>query len=183
MPRKMKAEPAPIGEKIRSIREDRGVTLEQLANDTGVSVATLQKIEAGEMVPPVGTLLSVSRSLEVESSQFLEKPTATKASRARAYKDRTGNYAYETLSPGAQHKHLKAFKVTIDPNREHEGVGYSHQGEEFVYVLAGSVDITVGEQVNHLEKGESLHFNSGVAHNLKNSSAKKAELLVVIYTP
>ena len=63
MPRKQKTEPAPIGEKIRSIRQDRGITLEQLANETGQSIATLEKIESGNMVPPVGTLLSISRTL------------------------------------------------------------------------------------------------------------------------
>ncbi len=183
MPRKQKTEPAPIGEKIRSIRQDRGITLEQLANETGQSIATLEKIESGNMVPPVGTLLSISRALEVESSQFLKQPEASKESRVRAFRDRTTNYAYETLSPGAQHKHLKAFKITIEASRKHEGVGYSHEGEEFVYVLSGAVDITVGEHVNHLEKGESLHFNSGVAHHLVNPLAKKAELLVVIYAP
>ncbi|MBW1988963.1 MAG: helix-turn-helix transcriptional regulator [Deltaproteobacteria bacterium] len=174
---------APIGEKIRSLRESQGITLEQLANDTGHSVDVLRAIESGETIPPVGTLLSVSRALGVESSVFLKKAPSTKASRARAYTDRTRNYAYTTLSPGARHKHLKAFKVAIEPRKEHEGVGYTHEGEEFVYVLSGEVQVTVGEQVNHLKRGDSLHFNSGLPHSLKNPGAKKTELLVVVYTP
>jgi len=88
-----------------------------------------------------------------------------------------------TLTPGAENKHLKAFRVTVDPMKEHKGVGYQHEGEEFVYVLAGNIEITVGDHVNSLKKGQSLHFNSGIRHKLRNVGRKKAELLVVIYVP
>ncbi|MFQ5486798.1 MAG: cupin domain-containing protein, partial [Desulfobacterales bacterium] len=100
-----------------------------------------------------------------------------------AYTKRTDNYAYTTLTPGAENKHLKAFRVTVEAMRDHEGVGYNHEGEEFVFVLTGKVEITVGEHVNRLKKGESLHFNSGINHNLRNVGKEKSELLVVIYGP
>ena len=58
--------------------------------------------------------------------------------RIKAYTKRTSSYAYTTLTPGAENKHLKAFRVKIDPLTTHEGVGYQHEGEEFVYVLAGT---------------------------------------------
>jgi quercetin dioxygenase-like cupin family protein len=67
--------------------------------------------------------------------------------------------------------------------KDHKGVGYQHEGEEFVYVLTGHIEVTVGDHVNDLKEGQSLHFNSGVRHKLKNVGQKKAELLVVIYTP
>ena len=71
----------------------------------------------------------------------------------------------------------------LGPLTDHEGVGYQHEGEEFVYVLAGSVEITVGDHVNKLAHNESLHFNSGISHNLKNVGESIAKLLVVIYGP
>jgi quercetin dioxygenase-like cupin family protein len=67
--------------------------------------------------------------------------------------------------------------------KDHKGVGYQHEGEEFVYVLTGHIEMTVGDHVNTLKEGESLHFNSAIRHQLKNIGRKKAELLVVIYTP
>jgi quercetin dioxygenase-like cupin family protein len=73
--------------------------------------------------------------------------------------------------------------VTIDAFQEHLGVGYHHEGEEFVYVLSGKIEIMVGEHVNKLEAGDSLHFNSGIQHNLRNSGESTAELIVVVYSP
>jgi quercetin dioxygenase-like cupin family protein len=103
--------------------------------------------------------------------------------RVRAYTKRTDNYAYTTLTPGAENKHLKAFKISIEPLQDHEGVGYQHEGEEFVYVLQGSVEITVGEHVNILEEGDSLHFNSGIRHRMRNISDIRSDMLVVVYGP
>ena len=103
--------------------------------------------------------------------------------RVKSYTERTENYAYTTLTPGAENKHLKAFKVVIEPMTDHKGIGYQHEGEEFVYVLEGKIEITVGENINRLKKGETLHFNSGIRHKMKNIDNEKAELIVVIYGP
>ena len=83
----------------------------------------------------------------------------------------------------ARHKHLKAFKIFIDPKSAHKGVSYQHLGEEFHYVLKGKIEVMVGENKNILRPDESLHFNSSIIHKLRNLSAQKAELLVVLYTP
>jgi quercetin dioxygenase-like cupin family protein len=87
------------------------------------------------------------------------------------------------LTPGAENKHLKAFRVYIEAQQDHKGVDYHHEGEEFVYVLAGKIEVVVGEHVNTLVAGDSLHFNSGIRHKLRSVSDEKAELIVVIYSP
>lgn len=183
MPRKKKTESTPIGERLRKVRDDKGMDLNQLANETGVSCELLEKIEAGDVMPPVGTLLTLARALETDSETLLAEEAKTKKKREKAYTRRTTHYAYTTLSPGARHKHLKAFKVAIEPNSEHSGVGYRHEGEEFAFVLSGQVEITVGENKNLLAAGDSLHFNSGISHNLRNPGEEPAELIVVVYTP
>jgi quercetin dioxygenase-like cupin family protein len=78
---------------------------------------------------------------------------------------------------------MKAFLVTIDPKQDHKMVDYKHEGEEFLYVLKGHVEVMVGENQNLLKKGKTLHFNSGITHKLRNVSDEEAKLLVVIYTP
>jgi quercetin dioxygenase-like cupin family protein len=172
-----------VGSKIKKVRTEKNFTLEQVANQTGFSTEYLRDLEAGNVIPPVGTLLQIARALEIESGFFLKEQESTLKDRVDAYAKRTDNYAYTTLTPGAENKHLKAFRVTIDSMQNHKGVGYQHEGEEFVYVLGGKVEITVGENVNTLGEGESLHFNSGIKHMLRNVSEEKAELLVVIYGP
>ena len=131
----------------------------------------------------MGTLLQIARALEIDSGTLLKEDESKMKRRIKAYTKRTDNYAYTTLTPGAENKHLKAFLVTIDPMQDHKGVGYQHEGEEFVYVLSGTVEIVVGEHVNRLGDGDSLHFNSGIRHQLRNVGEKSAELLVVIYGP
>ena len=171
----------PVGKKIRKERLKKKMSLDRVANETGFSIDYLKEIEAGKKIPPVGTLLQLAKALEIDSGFFLREQESSLRSRIRAYTKRTENYAYTTLTPGAESKHLKAFKVTIDAMQDHKGVGYQHEGEEFVYVLSGKIELTVGDHVNVLDIGESLHFNSGIRHQLRNVGKEKAELLIVIY--
>jgi quercetin dioxygenase-like cupin family protein len=120
----------------------------------------------------------------VDSSLLLreEKQLAGRKS-DEDYRKRTEDYTYQNLTPEARHKHLKAFKVFIDPKTDHKGVSYQHLGEEFIYVIEGKIEVMVGESRNTLARGDSLHFNSSIVHKLRNISKTKAELLVVLYTP
>jgi transcriptional regulator with XRE-family HTH domain len=175
--------PTPVGKKIKKVRTQKKMTLNQVANDTGCSIDYLKQVERGEEMPPVGTLLQISRALQIDSGFLLKEQEETRKERAKAYTKRTDNYAYETLTPGAENKHLKAFRIHIDARKEHKGVGYQHEGEEFVYVLSGKVEIAVGDHVNQLGPAESLHFNSGIRHHMRNVGDTDAELLVVLYNP
>ena len=173
----------PVGKKIRRERVKKKMSLDRVANETGFSIDYLKEVEAGKVIPPVGALLQLSKALEIDSGFFLREQESNLKSRIKAYTMRTDNYAYTTLTPGAENKHLKAFRVTIEAMQDHKGVGYQHEGEEFVYVLAGKIELTVGDHINTLNEGESLHFNSGIRHMLRNIGEEKAELLVVIYGP
>lgn len=181
MPRAKK--PVPVGKRIKTFRTRKKITLDQLANDTGFSIDYLKQVEGGEEMPPVGTLLQISRALAIDSGDLLQDEKESRDRRAAAYTKRTKNYAYTALTSGAEHKHLKAFRIEIKAMQEHKGVGYRHEGEEFVYVLKGTVEVTVGEHVNRLAPGQSLHFNSGIQHHMRNISEEDAELVVVVYNP
>lgn len=183
MPRKKAGTPDPVGKKIKKIRLEKKISLDCVANETGCSIDSLKQIESGKEIPPVGTLMQIARALKIDSGFLLREQESNLKSRIKAYTKRTDSYAYTTLTPGAENKHLKAFLVTIDALKEHKGVGYQHEGEEFVYVLSGKIEVTVGEHLNTLKKGDSLHFNSAIRHQLKNIAKEKAELLVVIYGP
>lgn len=176
--------PTPIGKRIKTFRTRKKMTLNQLANETGCSIDYLKQIESGEEIPPVGTLLQLSRALHIDSGDLLkEEAQQARDKRAEAYTKRTQNYAYTALTPGAEHKHLKAFRIQIPALQAHKGVGYQHEGEEFVYVLKGRIELTVGENVNRLAQGQSLHFNSGIQHHMRNVGKTEAELMVVVYDP
>jgi len=183
MPRKKKPAPTPVGKKIKKARMSKKFSLDHVANETGFSIDYLKEVEAGDAIPPVGALLQIARALEIDSGSLLKEPESKLQSRIKAHTKRTENYAYTTLTPGAENKHLKAFLVTVEAQQDHKGVDYHHEGEEFVYVLQGKIEVLVGDHVNTLSQGESLHFNSGIRHKLKSVSDETAELLVVIYSP
>ena len=176
--------PQPLGKKLMKLRRQKKLTLMNVANETGLKKEYISQVEKGEVIPPVSVILQISRALEIDSSILLreeEKEVGKKTD--TDYQKRTEAYAYETLTPEARHKHLKAFRVFIDPKSDHKGVSYQHLGEEFIYVLKGKIEVMVGENKNTLAPHESLHFNSSIVHKLRNVSSQKAELLVVLYTP
>jgi transcriptional regulator with XRE-family HTH domain len=174
----------PSGKRLKDIRATKGLSLDYLANETGFSVDYISEVEKGQIIPPVATILRLSRALEIDSGILLKKER-DEANKRKAddFKERTEDYSYQTLTPEAVHKHLKAFKIFIDPVSDHKGVSYQHEGEEFIYVLKGKVEVTVGDNKKVLDPEDSLHFNSSIVHKLRNVSPEKAELIVVLYTP
>ena len=183
MPKKKTGANVPVGQRIKKARTEKKIALESVANDTGISTDNLKKIEGGKMTPPVGTLLQIAKALEIDSGFLFREQEEQQKERTEAHEKRTENYAYTSLTDACAHKHLKAFKVAVEANSEHKGVGYCHEGEEFVFVLKGQIDVTVGEHVNNLSQGDSLHFNSGIRHMMRNPGDEDTEMLVVVYCP
>ncbi len=174
-----------FGAKMKQLRLLRKVSFEQLANKTGFSQRYLKEIEEGLAIPPVSAVIQIAKALAIDAGSFLsaEEQQASEKRRRESFYKRTQAYSYKTLTPDAETRHMKAFLVTIDPRQDHKMVEYKHEGEEFLYVLKGHIEVMVGENENLLKKGETLHFNSGITHKLRNVSDEEAKLLVVIYTP
>jgi len=170
-----------LGDKVREMRKKQNIELNQLAERIGWPPEYLHEIEGGKVVPPVGALIQISRALSVDSASLLAEDR--KAERQKSYRKRTQAYSYRSLTPDAEDKHIWAYLVTLDPEKPHEKVVYKHQGEEFVYVVDGKVEIQVGDDVHALKKTDSLHFDSARPHKLRNLSTKQTTLLVVVYTP
>ena len=170
---------------MKQLRLTRKISFEQLTNKTGFSQRYLREIEEGITIPPVSAVIQIAKALSVDSGSFLsaEEQEASQRRRRESFFKRTQAYSYKTLTPDAEQKHMKAFLVTIDPKQDHKMVEYRHEGEEFIYVLKGNIEVRVGENQNLIKKGETLHFDSGITHKLRNLSNEEAKLLVVIYTP
>lgn len=174
-----------FGAKMKQLRELKKISFEQLANKTGFSQRYLKDIEDGIAIPPVSAVIQIAKALAVDSGSFLsaEEQQASEKRRRESFYKRTQAYSYKTLTPDAETRHMKAFLVTIDPKQVHKMVEYRHEGEEFIYVLKGQVEVMVGENQNILKRGQTLHFDSGIAHKLRNLSKEETQLLVVLYTP
>ena len=173
-----------FGAMVRQLREARGWSAEELAQKTGQTPDFIDQVESDQMSPPVGFIIRMAKAMEVDPGTFLskEEQTAIRDRRAQAFQQRTQNYSYTTLTPGAEESHLRAFMVTIDPHLAHKPVAYKHEGEEFIYVMAGDLEFTLGSKVHKLKSGESIHFNSDIPHKLKSISNEPTKCLVVLYT-
>lgn len=176
-----------IGQKLQSLRRKRNISLEDLSEKTGLHLDYLARIEEGNELPPVGDILKISRILTVDPGDLLssegEDPKTLKKKRIDNFALRESSYFYKVLTPAARSSHMRAFRVTIPPKSEHPKINYQHEGEEFIYVLAGQVDVTVGQKKHRLKKDDSLHFDSGIRHSLKNNGLKETVLIVTLYTP
>ncbi len=176
---------AVLGAMLRDHREQAGLSLEEAGEALQTSPSELGRIETGDLAPSVSFLLRAAQLFRVDPARFLARAAEVRSDRRRAesFVKRTRNYSYRTLTPGAEEKHLRAFWVTIDPRQDHKMIEYRHEGEEFVYVFKGEVDIKVGEDLHRLKKGNSLHFDASIPHHLRNPSRNKTELIVCLYTP
>jgi transcriptional regulator with XRE-family HTH domain len=173
-----------FGALVRRLREARNWSAEELARKTGQTPDFISQVEADQMSPPVGFIINMARAMEVDPGTFLnkEEQSAIRDRRAQAFQQRTRNYSYTTLTPDAENSHLRAFMVTIEPHLAHKPVAYKHEGEEFIFVMGGELEFTLGSKTHVLKEGESIHFNSDIPHKLKSLSNEPTKCLVVLYT-
>lgn len=173
-----------FGALVRQLRQARNWSAEELARKTGQTPDFITQVESDQMSPPVGFIMRMAQAMEVDPGTFLskEEQETIRDRRAQAYHQRTQNYSYTTLTPDAENSHLRAFMVTIEPLLAHKPVAYKHEGEEFIFVMSGDLEFTLGSKVHKLKAGESIHFNSDVPHKLKSISNEPTKCLVVLYT-
>lgn len=178
-------EPVSFGRRIKKLREDRKMSMADLAERTGQPPEFIEQVESDSLTPPVSFLLQLSNALQIDPSNFLTEHEKIQIDEKRqeGFVKRTQNYSYRTLTPGAEDKHLRSFMVTIEPKEKHKMVEYKHPGEEFIFVYKGELELTLGKKVIFLKQGETIHFDSETRHKLRNTSDEKCELIVTLYTP
>ncbi len=176
--------PGGFGAMVRQLRQVRDWSTEQLARKTGQTPDFIDQVESDQMSPPVSFIMRMAQAMDVNPGTFLskEQQSAIRDRRTQAYYQRTQNYSYTTLTPEGEDNHLRAFMVTIEPLHAHKPVAYKHEGEEFIFVMSGDLELTLGAKTRQLRTGESIHFNSDIPHKLKSMSNEPTNCLVVLYT-
>ncbi len=172
-----------VGERIRFTREKNAFSIDALAEKAGCSTEYLEWVENGQVDPPVALLIRLAKSLHMDIGAFIQQNEDPREQRRSEAFKRTKHYSYKPLTPTDEDSHLMAFSITIPPHTVHEGVGYQHEGEEYLYVLSGSLEVMLDAQKRLLMEKDSLRFNSYLEHRLSNPGDIETELLVVLYTP
>jgi transcriptional regulator with XRE-family HTH domain len=173
-----------FGAKVCKLREAQNWSVEDLAKATGQTPEFIDQVENEKFSPSVGFLLMLAKALDVNPGTFLSKAEKDiiQDQRSKAFMKRTQNYSYQALTPHAESDHLRAFMITIESRQIHKPVEYKHEGEEFIYVMEGELEVMLGGKAHHLKTDESIHFNSDIPHKLKSLSNEDTRCLVILYT-
>jgi transcriptional regulator with XRE-family HTH domain len=178
-----------IGEKIRSLREEKGISLAELSHMTGFEIELLSSIEKNEVQPQLGTIIKLSKSLESAFSRLVSdvgtklysvtrKNEAKTIFRSASGKSKKQLYTYKSLAPEVKGRHMESMIVQLEENADE--TPSVHDGEEFIYVLAGMVSLKIGAEAFELEPGDSVYYLSTTPHLIAAKSGRST-ILAVIY--
>ncbi|MGS2722497.1 helix-turn-helix domain-containing protein [Porticoccus sp. GXU_MW_L64] len=169
-----------IGAQIKSRRKELGLTLQALAEASGLSAPFLSQAERGLTTPSMVSLLGLAKALDVPFTYFVEVPhdqqIVHRAKQPVAI-DMDSPVSYTQLGAGMRDQQLDAILMEIPPG--HEFPVDQREGEDFLYLISGELYCEVGETKTLLKAGDSMHFKSRIPHTAINKSKRKARLLYV----
>lgn len=183
-----------IGNKIRELREKQNYTLQDLSTKTGLSKALLSQIENNRVIPPIATLLRLAKALNVGLSYFFQDEVKgesvyitrlnerIRVDRRAHHREGEVDYVYEALETKKHDKHMEPFYVEFPPLDAGEMVFTSHEGEEFVYVMEGTLEFRTADRVERLEAGDCVYFDSSQGHSFRSLGDRPAKAIVVVWT-
>jgi len=184
-----------VGHKITLIRHQKNISTNELAERCGFSAAMMEQIEQNETIPSLGHLIKVARALGVRLGTFLDDmdqlgPVITrngdmKKGSSFSNKNSTAslNLDFFPLASDKSGRHMEPFIVEINPTADSDFVQSSHEGEEFIYVLSGTIEIRYGKNVYTLSEGDSIYYDSVVDHHVHSANDLPAKILAVVYAP
>jgi transcriptional regulator with XRE-family HTH domain len=181
-----------FGRQIRAQRKNRGWTLTQLSERTGLAISTLSKVERGLMALTFDRLAQLADGLDVDMASLFaadgksfESGSFSIARKGDFQRQETANYVYEMLFPEVWNKAMTPMMGTLKANDIVQFEGFiRHPGQEFLTVLSGQV--TVHTDIRPpvtLEVGDSVYFDSEIGHLYATTGSEPARILVVCAAP
>lgn len=175
-----------LAQRIRELRSERGLTLQEVSDVAGFSKGLLSKIENCVVSPPVSTLAKLADALDVPIGEFFQVADDEEATiffpadgRKRATGRRSSvNYVYEMLTPSRHRRQMQPMMVTVDGKTYHFAL-QDHPGEQFVLLLEGEMDYIVGDKQFSMQPGDCLYFEARLSHGPKLTKVQRARYLVV----
>jgi len=185
-----------LGEKIKQIRKNHEMSVEELAAQSQCSSELINSIENGNLIPSLTPLIKIARALGVRLGTFLDDapqtgPIMVKKGESEQVIHFSGKEDHPNasaldfypLASGKADRHMEPFIIDVHPPESTEYKLSSHEGEEFVYVMDGEIEILYGQDKYLVSKGDSIYYDSIVPHDLHAYGGKDAKILAVVYTP
>jgi transcriptional regulator with XRE-family HTH domain len=176
------------GDMLRATREKRGFSLDELAARTGIARDALARLEAGESMLPLGQLIKLSKALSLRMADVISKGeesfTIVKSDQRQSFsrfgkaREASYGYEYESLAAKKKDRAMEPFIVTLHPSGSDEPS--SHDGQEFIYVLDGEMEVVIEDTRDVLKPGDSVYYDSTSMHLVKAHGGKPAKILAVL---
>lgn len=175
-----------IGGRVKKLRSDRNLTLQDVANFTGFSKALISQIENNVVMPPISTLAKIAKVLNVKMTYFFEEEIdyrdyyiVRKDARKFVFKEGAKHgYLYEELAHIKNNDIFETFIVTIKPGTSEKKL-FSHEGYEFMFLSEGSINLYLNNEKLVLKEGDSIAFNSKIPHYAESISGDSSKILSV----
>jgi quercetin dioxygenase-like cupin family protein/DNA-binding XRE family transcriptional regulator len=178
-----------IGPRIHVLRKGKNLSLVKLGEHTGMSAGLLSKIERGRLIPTLPTLLRIAMVFGVGLEHFFAETDARPAVSVVRRADRLRlaeppgaqppAYFFESLDFTATDRKMSAYLAEFPP-RTAASPPHSHPGAEFLYVLRGSLALTVDDAELTLDEGDSAYFDPGAAHSYRAHGSAPCAVIVVV---
>ena len=171
-----------VGARLRALREERGLSLRELAEKCGLSFNAISRIERGENSPTVSTLHLLATAFNVPIAAFFEdahEQATVFVGRDRRLSSNSNGIVMESLGIGLRDQQLEPFLVTIEPGVGNGDSAIVHSGEEFIHCLDGSIIYLVNDEAYQLDAGDSLLFEASQPHRFYNPGETAARLIMV----
>jgi transcriptional regulator with XRE-family HTH domain len=182
-----------VGEKVKTLREQKGLSLKELADSTGFSTALLSQMENHLVSPSLGTMIKLAKALGVRVGDFLgetegepfaivRKDERKTVSRFASKEGVKYGYFYESLGFEKKNRRMEPFIVTLEPATVKTSKTSVHDGEEFIFVLEGEMEVILGNHTDVLYPGDSIYYDSNVPHRIQCHQDRVTKILAVLYT-
>ena len=186
-----------LGDRIRTYREGQELSREELSRRTGLSVEFLTALEEEDVTPSIGPLLKIALALGQRLGTFMDDNVdgdlcmtcradlAEDDAVLRKARGKRASFRYHSLGKAKTDRHMEPFFIEVYPDEDPaaEKPLSSHEGEEFIVVISGELEVIVGNERHILGPGDSIYYNSVVPHYVGCGDAPKTDIYAVLYIP
>lgn len=181
-----------VAEKIAALLDAKKIGIDDLAERSGLSMAQIELLLKSDDIPSLAPLIKIARGLGVRLGTLLDDnewhgPAICRANEQHAtfssqMTNANSHLDFFSMAGNKAGRHFEPFMIDVKPNNTTKVLS-SHEGEEFLYVLSGSVRIDYGKQVYELTQGDSIYYDSIVNHLVSAANDEPARILAIVYTP
>jgi len=176
-----------IAANLKRLRQERNLSMGQLAELSGVSKVMLGQIEKGDSNPTINMLWKIANGLKVPYTLLIDEPENEAEFLPRekrtAQNDSDGHYRIYNYYSSTPRRNFELFTIELDAGTEYTSIGHSEKSQEYILITEGSLNLNVGGKEHHLQPEDSICFPSATPHTYSNTGREVMKAVLIMYYP